>query len=201
MINHEQPAKPETAIDLSEEERLALYGVGAHLLKSRGVVIKPDPNTKYINEEGKEHRPDPYLELNIPSEELAAVGLAYDGVTLQSQESEFDNDAPTLMYLEASRVATRTIDQTDSQPMTVMGNERQWVVLSRDQHLGIVVEDEGGEGDFYSGPDAVDTTTVETGPDSEQTIELRGPQLYMLEGKPLSRADLCNVTAGLEKIT
>jgi hypothetical protein len=201
MANHEQPAKVETAIDLTEEERLALYGVGTNLLKLRGRVIEPDPNVKYLNEEGHEYRPEPYLELVIASEELAVVDLAYDGITLQSKESEIDDNDPTLIYLEATRMATRTIELADSQPLTLMGNERQWVALSREQYLGIVVEDEGGEGDFYPGPDAVDATTVETGPDSEQTIELRGPQMYMLEGEPLSRVDLANITAGLEKIT
>jgi hypothetical protein len=200
MVNQEQPKKPETAIDLTEEERSALLGAGARLLKSRGLVIEPKPTTKYLDDDGQEYRPEPHLEANISSDELSACSLDYDSLVLQGSDLEFGNDGPAVIYIGVTRMATRTIPSIESQPMALIGSEQQGVQLSRDPHLGIVVDEEVGDGVFYAGPDAVDTYTVNSGLEDEHTTELRGPQLYMEKIEPLSRQELVDLTAGLEKL-
>ncbi len=193
-----KPQPPEkTAIDLTEKQRLDLFTGATKILRSRGEVIIPDPNTTYYNEKGKRYTPDPYLEAEIPSDELTPHALPYDRIRLYSKEVDLENIEPTVMHIGTERFVTREIPVDEHTSTLAMGQESQGVIFSREPQLGIVVKEEYGDVDLYPGtPDDEETTYNADG----DPITLKGCSLIVDQAPLLSYNELINLTTVFKKI-
>lgn len=187
-----------TAIDLTETERSRLFTEATKLLRSRGEVIRADPAVLYLNEQGKKYTPEPYLQAEIPSDELAAYRLPYDKVTLSSNEVDLKDGAPILMGIETQRMTTREIPlEENKSPILAMGHETQGVIIAHEKTLGLVVEDEYGEVDLYPGtPDDKQITHDADG----NRIVIKGSSLFVDTAPLLSYTELLNLTEAFKKI-
>jgi hypothetical protein len=192
----EQHSQLETAIDLTEAERAQLFWAAIRLLKTRGNVVSPDPNTKYYNEQHEEYIPPPHHEAEILADELGAYALPYDKIFLTDEEATFDNDGPTRIVIEVESMTAGDIPVTDIESVVGVGEKKQYVVLGRDPQLGIVVE--GAEGQLQLRPSEDDRNITDD--PAGNPIDLRRVPLFMDEVPPLSRQELVELSAALSNI-
>lgn len=199
-MSHESASKTESAIDLTEEEREALYSGAARLLKSRGKIIYPNPDTVYTNIEGQHYVPDPTIEAVIAADELNATFLPDGKITIEAGETDFGDEGPKELVVAVERVGSRLIPGENGQPDTfAYGTEEAWVAMSRDPILGLVVEDEDAQGSFIIGyePDATpfqDSVTGQTG-----VLINQGPS-YFDNAPHLAKQEWIEISAALSGI-
>ena len=199
-----QPSAPETAIDMTEQERQGLFDAAAHALEVRGSWIDPHandaPGTRYFDEQSKEYVPDrdaeSYIEAEIPAEDFEGFTLPYDKIVIGDERRRRGEREPGMLVIGTKDSYVGSIPVSEQESIAGVGTRTRWVALSRDPMLGIVVE--GEEGGAELRPSEDDTQVLR---DSEQgRVTLSGPMLYMDEAPPHSRAELLEISRALATI-
>lgn len=200
-VSPESLGAPETAFDLTEPERMRVYGVIVRILQTRGTTVNPDPETVYRDEHGKEYTPNPYQEATLHADELSTFGLPYDRVVVTSQDpSEGFDDPPIpgLISLVTTTTTSRPMPTRDGLATTSgFGTEQKGVSFKDEEGLGVMVEGEGGEVELRDGEPSDRATTTDA---SGKGIELVGTPVFSDEAPPLTRQEILDITTALETL-
>lgn len=191
---------PETALDLTEQERQQLFGAAVRLLQTRGIVVDPradnPPNTVYFNAEGQEYTPAPgelsSTVATVSREECEAHALPYDKVTFECDPIQ-PGTTPKEIGIEVERAALGDVPLTETESMPGVGEQKQWVIFADEPSLGIVVIEEGGELQLTP---MEDNRQILEGTDGN-SVEVRGAGLFIDKAPALGAEELVRLSEAL----
>jgi hypothetical protein len=202
MNSPELSATPETAYDLTEEERERVYAALEAILAARGEVVDPAANARYITPEGKPYTPAAYHEASVSREESESFSLPYDVVFVTDQnpdEVSGEKPIPGLLTLGTSSLTNRSMPTRDGRSTTSgFGTEEKYVIFGQEAGLGIVIEREDREAELQDGeaPEKVLATEGENG----EQLELSEIPTHVTDAPPLTRQEILGITAMLEAL-
>jgi hypothetical protein len=92
----------------------------------------------------------------------------------------------------------RSVTLPDGDELPVMGEDVQGLTLSRHPHTGVFVEDEGSTGLYYDAHGS--KITIDPDGIAGAPIEIHGANMHFLDGEAMTRPELVELTAHIEKL-